>query len=329
MCYEFLQKLNQMRIRTFDYCFKILCALVVFVYSFVLGPYVVNGDQEIYRSIYKEIGNLSFLQAYFYYLSHIDSKEFVHFIISWMFSYFDVNKDFFIAISNSVLAYIVAMLCLNLKASRVIIFILIITSFYMNVLYFPAERLKFGMMFFFLSLIFLNEKKKFYIYLLISSLAHAQILISYMSMLFYKIMLDLEMLLKKQKISKSLVVYIVCSFSIILVMGDHISSKLSAYLGDIKWIDVGKMMLILLFSIYYSKNKRRVVYMFVPLILVVFVIGSDRVFMLGYLLFLYNALQINRGVNFGICLSLVYFGIKSYFFIFNILEYGHPFPVLI
>jgi len=80
-------------------------------------------------------------------------------------------------------------------------------------------------------------------------------------------------------------------------MGNHIYSKLLAYMDGIKLFDVLKMILILLLSVCYSKNKRRVIYMFIPLIAIVFVIGSDRVFMMGY------------------------------FFIANVVKYGTPSPV--
>jgi len=306
--------------------FKIFCALVIFFYSVILGPYVVNGDQTVYRSIYANIGDLSFSKAYIYYLEHIDSKEFIHFIVSWFFSYSNINKDIFIAIFNALLAYMTAVLCLKLKVSKVIAFFIITTCFYYHVLYFPAERLKFGMLFFIMSLIYMNRKKKFYIYFLLSSMSHVQMLISYISMFFYKIISDIEAALKRKVLTKSLFLYFALAFLVALVMGNHIYSKLLAYMGEIKWFDVSKMIFILLLSVYYSTNKRRVIYMFIPLIALVFVVGSDRVFMLGYFLFLYNALQVNRGVNVGVLLSLVYFGIKSYFFIFNIVEYGTPFP---
>lgn len=307
--------------------FKILCALTIFTYSLMLGPYVINGDQGVYRSIYENIGNLPFSKAYAYYLANIDSKEFVHFVLSWIFSYLNVNKDLFIAIFNALLAYMTAVLCLKLKASKVITFLLITTCFYFHVLYLPAERLKFGMLFFIMSLIYINKKKTFYSYFFLASLSHVQVLISYISMFFYKVMLDVEAALKRKVLTKSLLLYSVFAVLVAVIMGAHIYSKLLAYMDGIKLFDVLKMLLILFLSLYYSQNKRRTMYMFIPLLALVFVIGSDRIFMLGYLLFLYNALQINRGVNVGVSLSLVYFAIKSYFFIINVVEYGTPFPI--
>ena len=121
-----------------------------------------------------------------------------------MFSYLNINKDIFIAVFNALLAYMTAVLCLKLKASKIITFLLITTCFYFHVLYFPAERLKFGILFFIMSLVYINKKKMFYSYFILAALSHVQVLLSYISMFFYKVMLDVEAVLKRMVLTKSL-----------------------------------------------------------------------------------------------------------------------------
>ena len=64
---------------------------------------------------------------------------------------------------------------------------------------------------------------------------------------------------------------------------------------------------------------------FFPLFIAVFLIGGERVNMIGYFVFLYYALPINKGFNFGVLLTSAYFLAASFGFTINIIEHGDGF----
>ena len=55
------------------------------------------------------------------------------------------------------------------------------------------------------------------------------------------------------------------------------------------------------------------------------IFGGERVNMFGYFVFMYFALQVNRGVNLGVILTTLYFSYQTYFFVENIILYGDGF----
>jgi hypothetical protein len=81
----------------------------------------------------------------------------------------------------------------------------------------------------------------------------------------------------------------------------------------------------MILSVWYAKNKSEAFIIFIPLVLAVFILGSDRINMMAYFAFLYYALQCKRGLNIGILVTTVYFAWKSYFFVSDIIEYGNGF----
>ena len=78
-------------------------------------------------------------------------------------------------------------------------------------------------------------------------------------------------------------------------------------------------------TLIYSRKKREIVFLYFPLFIAIFLIGGDRLNMFGYFIFLYYALQVNRGVNFGVIATSIYYLFKTYEFILNIFLYGEGF----
>lgn len=305
--------------------FKICCALFIFLYSIILSPYATDGDQIHYRYIYGEIGGQPFLEALAFYFINIDSKEVLHFLLSWLFSSLGFDKDFFVALSNAFLAYFAAALFCKLNTLKIIAFVIITTSFYFNVLYFSAERLKYGFIFFIWSIIYINKAKSFYLLLFTSVMSHAQMLISYLSIAFVNAMESLERLISKGVLSKSLFSLFLLGGLLAVAIGPHILHKLAAYETEIKLFDLAKILVVMALTLFYARNRKQAFYLFIPLVVVVMIIGSDRVLMLGYFVFLYYGVQVNRGLNIGTMITTVYFSAKSIDYLINLLTYGNGF----
>lgn len=308
-----------------DLCFKIGCALFIFLYSLAIGPFATEGDQIHYRKIYEAIGSMPITDAFAYYLMNLDSKEVVHFLLSWVFSSIGTEKDLFIALSNAVLAYLSTILLLRLNASKIIIFIIISSSFYFNVLYFSAERLKYGFIFFIWSLLYLNNAKTFYFLAFTSILSHAQMLISYISIAFNKVMQMVERLLMKGLLSKSLFSLVFLGIILAIIIGPHVLHKFAAYKAELELLDLAKILIVMLLTILYGQSRKQVIYLFIPLVFIVLLIGGDRVLMLGYFVFLYVGVQVNRGFNLGTILISIYFSAKSIGFVINLVAHGNGF----
>jgi hypothetical protein len=78
-------------------------------------------------------------------------------------------------------------------------------------------------------------------------------------------------------------------------------------------------------TLWYAKKKKEVVLIFIPLFVSVYLIGGERVNMMGYFVFLYYVLPIKKGFNMGILTTSAYFLYVTYMFMINVIEYGDGF----
>jgi hypothetical protein len=84
---------------------------------------------------------------------------------------------------------------------------------------------------------------------------------------------------------------------------------------------------ILFFSLtlLYAKFRMGIVYTFGIIFIIIYLVGPERVNMMAYCFFIFHALQINRGFNFGVIITSFYFAFKSLFFVIDILQTGQGF----
>jgi len=291
----------------------------------ILAHYAINGDQVHYIKIYNAIAGKSIIDAYAYYILSIDSAEFVHFFFTWIFSTVGLEKFWFVSVFNAILAYISASLFVKLNASKAIGFVIITTSFYFNVLYFSAERLKFGFLLLFVAMLYVNRPRIFGLMLFASVLAHAQMVISFGSLVFNKVMGIVERVIRSGYLSRSFLMLIIAGALIALILGDHIAHKVIASAKSLKLGDLFKISSVLLLAVFYAKDKKQACYVFVPIVFAVLIVGSDRVMMMGYFFFLYYGLKVNRGYNLGVILTTIYFSYKSLNYLYLIVNYGDGF----
>ncbi|TMO53626.1 hypothetical protein CWC18_21100, partial [Pseudoalteromonas aurantia] len=54
-------------------------------------------------------------------------------------------------------------------------------------------------------------------------------------------------------------------------------------------------------------------------------LGDGRLNIFGYFIFMYYALQVNRGMNIGVLLTSAYYSYKTYGFYVMLLEHGDQF----
>ena len=313
-------------IASYNQIISYFIAFMIFMISLYISPYYINGDQSLYRTVYNVLPTLNIYEGFIYYKNTLTAKEFVHFIITWIFSRI-VEKDILMSFVNAIFAYYSMQLFIKWKASIYIAAIIVLTNYYFFVLYFAADRLKFGFLFFALALLNVGNSK-FYVHSFLSLTSHAQLFIIYAAMIFNKSLIELKRVLSSGNIQKKFLISIICLFFVIILMFNQISHKFLLYFAmkdDFYISNLFKLSVFLILALIYSKRKTETISLFFPLFIVAFILGADRINLYGYFIFLYYALPINKGFNIGIIVTSVYFAYKSVFFVIKILETGNGF----
>lgn len=303
---------------------RITAAVLVFSLSILILPFYTGGDPAQYRQVYEALPDLGLTEGYIFYSLSLSSKEFVHFFLSWLASRV-VGKDLFIAFANAILAYVAMTLFQKWKASIIIAFLIILTNFYFLVLFFETERLKFGFIFLFLSMIFIDQIKRSYGFAVLALISHVQVAIVYASLLFNFFVKQLLKLFRAAKISKA-VLLIPLVFIPLFLIKDQILAKFPSYYKDTRTlVELVRILLFFLLALWYSKKKKETLIIFIPIFIAVFLVGGDRVNIFGYFVFLYYGLQIRRGWNFGVLATSLYFTYSSIGFLINVFQRGGGF----
>lgn len=309
---------------------KFTAAAVVFLLSFLIMPFYINGDQSLYRKVYETLPDFGLTEGFLFYSRSLGSQEFVHFFLSWVASRF-VDKDLFIAFSNAILAYVSMSLFRKWQASVIMAFLLVLTNFYFLVIYFAAERLKFGFMFLALSLIYIDQIKRFYGFAVLALISHVQVLIVYGAILFNIFVRGILKLFRTGKVAKSWLLLFLVPFLFLpplLLGGEFFLAKLVSYYSVRDFADLtelAKILVFLLLALWYSKKKSETIIMFIPIVIAVFLIGGFRVNLFGYFFVLYYGLQFRGGWNFGVLTTSVYFAYSSINFLVNVIQHGDGF----
>jgi hypothetical protein len=302
---------------------KILLVFIVFMATLYIAPYYTGGDQIPYTKAYEGLYGLDIKEGYIFYSYALSSLEFVHFISSWVFSNLQVDKSYFISLINSIFAYALISLLQKWRVSIFIISMIILTNFYIIMLYFAAERLKFAVLFLFLSLFYINKKK--FLFGFLSIVSHVQLIILYGSIVFNYFLDGFIKFLTTMKFSKSLLILMILIMIPIFIMSEQIEDKFSRYSNVSGFQELLKSFIFFLMAAWYSKNKRQTLYIFIPILISVYLVGGDRINMMSYFIFMYYALQVNKGLNIGVIATSLYFFLQSIIFIDNIFTYGNGF----
>ena len=278
-----------------------------------------------YSKAYYAIYDQPYLQAFFTYRGLIGSSEPIHFTLSWVASNLEFSRIYFISIWNSFTVVAFLMLGKKINGSLFILTIIALSNLYFFALFTELERLKFAFLFFFISIYFIENKKLFYTFAIITVLTHLQFLIMYSGFLAVYSLSQSKNLLVNYRIQKKLFVIIGVAVLLLFFMSDHLLDKWNYYRifnPNINFLAVLKASPFMLLVFYYAKNKRESIVFMLPLILMLALVGGDRLNIFAYFIFLYFALQNKRGFNVGILSTTGYYAITGTIFIFNIFEYG-------
>lgn len=309
-----------------DLVFSVWVGIIVFFLTFFFSDYYLYGDQFYYRDFYSLAGNLDFSEVVILAYSKLGSIEPVYPFLVWVFSGL-VSKAVFVSFSNAILAVFALRLGKLVGGSPVVVSLVLLSNFYFYVLFFSAERLKYGFILFFLGLIFWDGEKvkKSFASMSFSVLAHAQMLIMLLGNVLNTVIDNRRKIFNIRFVPIFFVLGVLAAGMFAYLLS-HLIGKFSAY-SD-RAFDLSGLVKIALFSsitLWYAKFSRHALLQLLPLVLASAVLGGERIVMLVYFLFMYYSLGVCRGFNLGVFFVNLYFFIKTIYFVRNVIVHGNAF----
>jgi hypothetical protein len=309
---------------------QIAIGVVVFFISLVLSRLYVDGDQLGYHRAYSLMEGLALRDGFVMYTHNVSSAEYVHFFLSLLGSNLGIDKNAIMSLFNAILAVYSLKLLEKWGADFRVACLIVLTNFYMFVLYFAAERLKIGFIFLVLSLLYSNRPWYSYSLIFLSIWSHFSMLLIYASVWIAKSYDNFRSVAKmRSKIFYKSLLLLFPPLLLVLYESKTILWKLGTYIecntnvSAMNFLPLG--VLIVLTGIY-AKDMRKSLVIFAPFLVGVALLGGSRLNMLAYFIFLSFGLRVNGGLNAGVLITSAYFLYKSIGFVTNIFHHGHGFP---
>ena len=305
---------------------RILLLIVSFGISVILGRLYISGDQEVYSRVYEVIGSFEIKEAFQYYTKYLSSIEIVHFLVIWTLSNF-ISKVLLFSLFNTFLSALIIRIFDSLKVNFLVTVSFVLSNFYLYVLFFSAERLKFGFIILLLGLSITFKGKIKNGLIAMSVFAHFQMILVIAPIFFQNIIRSLIRFFLTLRLNLP-VLYIAFGLLSLLFVSDHLYTKFENYHRPTNAEDFLRITVFFILTFWYTyraQSPNNVFLIFIPLFCAVYLVGDERLNMIAYLYFLLAALQYKKGLNFGILISTIYFGVKTIFFIESILRIGHGF----
>lgn len=303
--------------------------LLVFLLTYWLAPYYFGGDQIGYRAAYSIGAGTGLRDARELYELRVSGSDYFHFFLVWIASNLEVSKNVLMSVANGFLAAYTWKLFCEWGADGRIAAAIVLTNFYMLVMYFAAERLKFGMLFLMLSLISIRSYRQSTIFAVLAAISHVTPLGVGISFWIKDMALGLRTKWDFRQscwiAGAAIVIFGMMFLERAMLLGKwntYISSRPAFHVWD-----VTPALLMLAGAIYYSRQLCDPLLRMGPLLVTICFLGGSRLNMLLYFIFLYYALRVRGGFNVGVLATGVYLGWKSVLFIQNVLRHGDGFAV--
>lgn len=307
----------------------ILSILFGYLFSFYVG-----GDQAAYIQFSEVVKGVSIQELSRLSLSVIGSMDYVYNLIIFAGVNLGFNHFLLISVVNSIFVGLCIYLLRKYEAPF-FSYILLFSNYYILVLLFSSERLKFAIIFL-LALIISSRKK--ILFMTLAILSHVQIVIllpgmisRYLGPLINR---NIALFFGRLKIQGSFIglvfaTAIVVAIMILIFPFERTMQKAVGYLiaTDASVIDFLKIGFLGLFSMFVLKNPSIFFHHLVWMIPAIFLIGGSRIYILMVLL-IFVLHHLDGGRNKVIFNTfMVFFSVKSVPFILNIISYGDGFLV--
>ena len=306
--------------------YPILYALLAFAISLYVAPYYILGDQQHYRGLYKNcfFDSMSLEAQMYCYSQSIGSSEPVYFFLLKIVQPF-FDKDLFVSIANALMMYLIARITFREYAvvwHRNLFMFFILSNYYIIVLMLAAERLKFAFIFLLLAA-FCSKRIFKAVFIMLSLLCHTQMMILISSFLMKNV------LYIKMALYKKIGLLVIGGFGMVaalFVLKDHIIGKYES-ISSVENITESPVYAVVkssIFIIFAAISTRRIDPLIFgsPLILSAYFLGSSRIVIMTFLVYIVYVISIKKKMDILMFLSLAYCSYKSIGFIYNTIQNG-------
>ena len=275
-----------------------------------------------YSGAYEAIYDLTYFQAFSTYTGLIGSSEPIHFTVSWIASNLGLSRIYFISTVNAFLVIAFLILGKKMNGSLFVLVMVALSNFYFFALFTELERLKFAFLFFFIAMYFIENKKLFYVFSIVTMLTHLQFLVIYSGFFLIYFLKQFKNVAVNYRIEIKAFFISLLIILILVAMSNQLIAKMSHYYIGLNYFALLKVSPFILLILFYSRNKRESLVFITPLLLMLLLVGGNRLNIFAYFIFLFYALKKNKGLNLSILMTTLYYFASSTIFIFNIFEYG-------
>jgi hypothetical protein len=290
-------------------------------------PYYVDGDQVMYRYFYDTREGVDLAVSYEDYGNLIGSQEPFYFALVTAFSGW-CDKDLLMSLFNGMFGYFVGRGLALLDASKIVTALLAV-NFYMVILFFSAERFKLGVLF--ISIAFMYRGLARYAAVVVAVMSHVQVLLVIVAQLVANAAKALPLLLRgrvERRVLWTVLGPVLGSVALVPVI-EYTLNKLAYYHEGSKETGAALLMKPVVFfaltAIYAGRERVAGLALQATILSATAVVGTERLVIFSYMIFMYYGLQVRRGVNAGVLLTCIYFAATGIVALSDTYYYGNAF----
>ncbi len=303
--------------------------VAIFFLSYWLLRSYTSGDQAAYLKAYNLVEGLDLAWAHYLYERTISGRDAVHFLITWAYSSLGADKTAVMAIFNAGIAAYLFLLLRRWGLGIGSVMVIVLTNYYIWVVFLAAERLKFAVLFLILSMLHTDRTKWFIFFATLAAVSHVSILIIYAGIWLVAFAEFIKKTDRFAKINNALLFSVVVFVAVLLVTWPGVNPKLPTYYRELSidsFVELFPALLLLAIAMRQYGHYWSLFLAFLPIMTGILMFGPSRLNMFAVFVFFFYSTKGSRGMNSALAILSAYLLWKTSLFLSNVLEYGHGFP---
>lgn len=285
----------------------------------------VSGDQIPYANFFNSLDGASLSEALLLQVTFLSAGEPFSALIIWFGANLGMSQNVFFSLLNSFL-FILILHWLNINRVSFLSTFLILFGYYVFVLMFSAERLKFAVIFLLLGIIVNNRSS--ILFLIISLLNHFSIILLIPSMVLTKFYSKNIQYFLNIKYFVYFFISIILFFVFWPIFNLNVLNKISDTNTSENIFDFFSFSIMFFSLVTSNKSLNYQFYIsMLPFIFFIYLMGPTRVNMLCYMFYLWYFVHNNLTNNLIFKGILIYNFLKSFYFLFNVYKFGTGFVI--
>lgn len=306
---------------------SLAAAPLIFMASLYICGLYTGGDQIWYRALYIELGRSSLADVPYLQIIHTGSSEPLYGLVMWIGAQSGIDKDIYISVWNMVLGLIMLKI-FSAHRVNIVFAALLLGNYYLLVLFFSAERLKFSYILIALAVI-VSSRWATIMWVGISPLFHFQSIILFGSRCVgYLGHIKPSRYIKKRTLILAILGLPLCAVAVGMFFyrfSGSMLDKLDAYSGTTGLGSVSSIALLAMASLIVLPRRGEVLFTLGACTVAALIVGPDRVNMIAVTLFTWFTIRDGRTSHPVVITLMAYFSFKSVDFLTRIVAYGDGF----